>query len=376
MTDNQPQHPQHSQYNPPSNEGNQMNYITFNQQSTCLAISTNKGFQIYNTHPFKEIHSHPLPYALSKIAMLNRTNLLAFVGNASNPKHTQNKVIIYDASLQSDLCEFRFTTKVNNIQLTKDKIFVICETKIFLFDISSFENIDIIETYENKKGLIALSNRNGNTIIAHPGKLQGQITIKNIDSFRQDPIIINAHEAKLSCISLNRDGSLLCSASEKGTILRVFRTDDGRLVQELRRGSERAEIFSISFDMSSRFLACSSDRKTVHVFVLDGGNGSGEKVEELEETKVGNGMEEPKNQKSFLGKLSSLFGKGSYFNSEWSFAQFRIGDNENQALCSFSEKESNVLLIICNSGKFYEVVFDEKKGGECKKIAEGVVLVK
>lgn len=33
---------------------NKMLYVSFNQDSSCFAISTEKGFQIYNTIPFKE----------------------------------------------------------------------------------------------------------------------------------------------------------------------------------------------------------------------------------------------------------------------------------------------------------------------------------
>jgi hypothetical protein len=36
----------------------------------------------------------------------------------------------------------------------------------------------------------------------------------------------------------------------------------------LRRGAEKAEIYSIAFDPLSKFVACSSDRGTVHIFSL------------------------------------------------------------------------------------------------------------
>lgn len=39
-------------------------------------------------------------------------------------------------------------------------------------------------------------------------------------------------------------------------------------MQEVRRGAEKAEIYSLAFDMGSKFIACSSDRGTVHIFSL------------------------------------------------------------------------------------------------------------
>ena len=38
--------------------------------------------------------------------------------------------------------------------------------------------------------------------------------------------------------------------------------------QELRRGSESAEVNSLAFDISGRWFGCSSDSGTVHIFVL------------------------------------------------------------------------------------------------------------
>jgi WD repeat-containing protein 45 len=53
-------------------------------------------------------------------------------------------------------------------------------------------------------------------------------------------------------------------------------------LREFRRGTDRAEIYSLAFNFNSSFLACSSDKGTVHVFSLHGtasasgsGDGSG-----------------------------------------------------------------------------------------------------
>lgn len=39
-------------------------------------------------------------------------------------------------------------------------------------------------------------------------------------------------------------------------------------MQELRRGSESAEVNSLAFDISGKWFGCSSDSGTVHIFVL------------------------------------------------------------------------------------------------------------
>ena len=50
--------------------------------------------------------------------------------------------------------------------------------------------------------------------------------------------------------------------------MRVFDTSSGQKLQELRRGTDPAEIYHIAFDRSCAWLAVTSDKNTVHVFAL------------------------------------------------------------------------------------------------------------
>lgn len=45
--------------------------------------------------------------------------------------------------------------------------------------------------------------------------------------------------------------------------------------KELRRGMDRAEVSSICFNQQSTFVACCSDRGTVHIFSLEPGTSNG-----------------------------------------------------------------------------------------------------
>jgi WD40 repeat protein len=83
-------------------------------------------------------------------------------------------------------------------------------------------------------------------VLATPDKQKGHVKItiyeKNYTS------IIQAHQSSLSCLALNYSGSLLATASDKGTLIRLFSTEDGSPLQEVRRGTDKAEIYSIAFD--------------------------------------------------------------------------------------------------------------------------------
>lgn len=38
----------------------------------------------------------------------------------------------------------------------------------------------------------------------------------------------------------------------------------------MRRGTDNAEVFGLTFDPVSKFIACSSDKGTVHIFSIRG----------------------------------------------------------------------------------------------------------
>lgn len=80
--------------------------------------------------------------------------------------------------------------------------------------------------------------------------------------------MIEAHNSPLSCIALNNDGTLLATASEKGTIIRVFSIPDAQKLYQFRRGSIPARIYSMSFNSTSTLLSVSSATETVHIFRL------------------------------------------------------------------------------------------------------------
>ena len=80
------------------------------------------------------------------------------------------------------------------------------------------------------------------TIIAFPDKAKkGKVRIKNMD--KNSTNTVDAHENIISFISFNNNGSIMATASDRGTLIRVFNVFDGKLLVELRRGSKGSEIY-------------------------------------------------------------------------------------------------------------------------------------
>lgn len=86
--------------------------------------------------------------------------------------------------------------------------------------------------------------------------------------------MIQAHKAPISFLSLNQAGSLLATASDRGTVIRVWSVPGAEKLYQFRRGTREARIHSISFNAVSSLLAVSSAHDTVHIFKL-AGHGAG-----------------------------------------------------------------------------------------------------
>jgi len=146
-------------------------------------------------------------------------------------------------------------------------VVVVLEYKIYVYNFADLKLVDHIETTSNVKGLCALCPYSSNTVLVCPGLQRGHVRVELYDS--KKTTLIPAHETSLSCFALNFDGTLLATASEKGTLIRIFDTSTGRNLQEVRRGADRAEIYSLAFNYNSLWLACSSDKGTVHIFSIN-----------------------------------------------------------------------------------------------------------
>lgn len=247
---------------------NKILYTSFNQDGTCFSIGTDVGFKIFNSSPYRDNFERVLEGGIGIVEMLGRCNILALVGGGKAPKYSPNKVIIWDDHQSKVVSELRFTSYVRNVKLKKDRLIVVCDQKIYLFNLLNFQNIDTIDTYENAKGLIAVSSDPKHTVIAYPDKNQGIVRVKFYD--KEYSQVISAHESSIASMSINFDGTLLATASDKGTLIRIFNAQTGSLLQEVRRGTEKATIYCIAFNNASNLIACSSDRGTIHLFSLAG----------------------------------------------------------------------------------------------------------
>ncbi|KAK4561376.1 Phosphatidylinositol 3,5-bisphosphate-binding protein [Recurvomyces mirabilis] len=111
----------------------------------------------------------------------------------------------------------------------------------------------------------ALASLRNNTLIL-PAVTPGQVQI--IPLLGGSKRILRAHNSSIRDLALSPDGSLLATASEQGTLIRVYDTTTLNQLGEYRRGSDKADIFSLAFSPGKKWLAVTSDKGTLHVFDL------------------------------------------------------------------------------------------------------------
>ncbi|KAJ0979844.1 hypothetical protein J5N97_015318 [Dioscorea zingiberensis] len=336
-------------------------HLSFNQDHSCFAVGTDHGFRVYNCDPFVEELRQEFggnAGGIGMVEMLHRSNIFAIVGGGDRPHCPPTKIMIWDNLVSSFVGEIVLRSDVSGVRLRRDHIVVVCHQKIIVYNFANLKLVQEIATLQNPKGLCALSQQKGSLVLVCPGVYKGQLRVDHYGSPRRTRFIF-AHNSSIACFALSQDGDLLATASSKGTLIRVFSTSNGSLLQELRRGADRAEIYSLAFSDDKEWLAVSSDKGTVHVFRLKVNSGSTESATSHSSTEQNT---------STFGSFPSIL-KGvlpKYFHSEWSVAQFRLPEGP-QYKVAFGHQKYTVIILGVN-GSFYRCEYDPMAGGEMKQL--------
>ncbi|KAF3454516.1 hypothetical protein FNV43_RR04964 [Rhamnella rubrinervis] len=336
-------------------------HLSFNQDHGCFAAGTDIGFRIYNCDPFREIFRRDFGNrsGIGLVQMLFRCNILALVGGGPDPQYPINKVMIWDDHQSRCIGELSFRSEVKGVRLRRDRIVVVLVQKIFVYNFADLKLLHQIETIANPKGLCEVSHVTGPVVLVCPGLQKGQVRVEHYGSKRTK--FIMAHDSRIASFALTQDGRLLATASSKGTLVRIFNTLDGSLLQEVRRGADRAEIQSLAFSSAAQWLAVSSDKGTVHVFRLsmDSGALGNDRPRSTSEPNLSN--------PSAIKSLSFMKGVlPRYFSSEWSVAQFHLNEGL-QYIVAFGHQK-NTIVILGMDGSFYRCQFDPVNGGEMTQL--------
>lgn len=285
-----------------------VNYITFNQNASCVAVGLNNGYRIYSCKPsFSKCYHVKKEEAVGIVEMLYSTSLIAVVELGDEPGSLPRKLKILNTKRQTTICDLIFPSSILLVKLSSKRMVVLLEEQIFIYDIATMNLLHTIETSPNINGLCALSGRVsaddvGGSLLAYPsppktithdsllvtgvntngGLNSAQNNIQSVsnapnrvgdaiifDLISLQPFaVIEAHKSALAAMCLSSDGSLLATASDKGTIVRVFNVQTGVKLYQFRRGTYPTKIYSLSFSENNKYVVATSSSETVHIFRL------------------------------------------------------------------------------------------------------------
>ena len=206
---------------------------------------------------------------------------------------------------------------------------IVLENRVYVYNFADLRLIDAIDTCNNPKGLCALNTSNNcDAILATPANQKGFIRIAYYGSSNTNTVF-KAHDNAIEAIALSSTGDFLATASETGQKIRFFNIKQGeeiRAFSEVTRGTTNANINCLVFDNMSMpdYLACSSDRDTIHVFV----------VEHSKQTKK--------------NPTSGLINKDAR-----AYCKFTLKQNSSFKVCGF-DSSNQKLIMVTQTGQYYE----------------------
>ena len=320
-----------------------INHLSFNNVVTNLACSTDRGYLLYGLQPDldkKSVYNADGGIGITRI--LHKTNILLLVGGGTTPFKSKDIMFLWDNQKNEAVMEIDLREKIRNSHVSKTHMIAVLEKKICLFDWRG-KCLDTKATFPNDKGLCVV---NGNMdIVATLGINLGEISVWK---YKSDVYkTIKAHTSKIEAIAIDNDGKYVATASEVGTLIRVFNVETEKQEFEFRRGSQTAFVHDICFSNDKKFLACTSGNGTVHIWELNGDQ---------------NGT---KNTQSLLSGFKGYLPQ--YFSSVWGMKQLSLGD-VSKSICAFDE--FNDLHIATYEGNYYKVA---GRTGEFLNVSKGLL---
>ncbi|XP_059804462.1 WD repeat domain phosphoinositide-interacting protein 1 isoform X1 [Hypanus sabinus] len=331
---------------------------SFNQDCTSLAVGTSSGYKLFSLASVDRLEEIYRCTDTPDIYIVERlfSSSLVVVVSLSTPR----RMNVYHFKKGTEICNYSYSNTILTVRLNRQRLIVCLEESIYIHNIKDLKLLKTIQDIPpNRTGLCALSINHSNSYLAYPGNATiGEIVIydaNNLDSVS----VIPAHDGPLAALTFNSTGSKLASASEKGTVIRVFSTPEGQKLYEFRRGMKRyVNIGSLAFSKDSQFLSASSNTETIHVFKLEQSSQRPQKESPTWSGYMG---------KMFMAASNYLPAQVSdIMNQDRAFATVRLNFSGQKCICMLTIiQKLPRLLVAASDGFLYIYNLDPHDGGEC-----------
>ncbi|XP_048507876.1 WD repeat domain phosphoinositide-interacting protein 2 isoform X4 [Athalia rosae] len=333
-------------------------FVNFNQDCTSLAVGTKSGHKIFSLNSVDQLEKiyENDSEDICIVERLFSSSLVAVV-SLSSPR----KLKVCHFRKGTEICNYSYSNTILAVKLNRARLVVCLEESLYIHNIRDMKVLHTIrDTPPNLAGLCTLSINSDSCYLAYPGSNTiGEVQIFDAINL-QAKTMIPAHDSPLAALAFNPTGNKVATASEKGTVIRVFHVHDGAKLFEFRRGVKRCvSISSLAFSMDSLFLCCSSNTETVHVF----------KLEEPKEVPA------PEEAQSWMGYLTkAVSASANYlpsqvtdvFNQGRAFASVHLPFQGLRNVCAITKIQKVLRLLVASAdGYLYVYNLDMAEGGDC-----------
>ncbi|KAM8946200.1 WD repeat domain phosphoinositide-interacting protein 1 isoform 2-T2 [Pelodytes ibericus] len=340
--------------------------LSYNQDCTSLAIGMKTGYKLFSLCSVEQLDMVHESSEISDVYIVERLFSSSLVVVVSYGKPRQMNVFHFKKG--TEICNYNYSGNILSIRLNRQRLVVCLEESIYIHNIKDMKLLKtLLDTPRNASGLCALSINHSNSYLAFPGSSSvGEVLLYDANSLKTE-CTIPAHDSPLAAIAFNSTGTKLASASEKGTVIRVFSIPEGQKLYEFRRGMKRyVNISSLVFSMDSQFLCASSNTETVHVFKLE---------------HVFTRSEDNATWTGYVGKMFMAASNylptqvSDMMNQDRAFATVRLNFSGQRNACTLvTIQKLPRLLVASSSGHLYIYNLDPQDGGECVLIKKHSLL--
>jgi len=102
----------------------------------------------------------------------------------------------------------------------------VTETRIYVYNFADLTLVECIDTCINPRGLCALNPETNSAVLVTPFSDKGWVRVRLFDEQDQGNPEFKAHDGSIAAIALTKNGEILATASEKGTLIRIWSTKD------------------------------------------------------------------------------------------------------------------------------------------------------
>ncbi|AMD20839.1 HDR097Cp [Eremothecium sinecaudum] len=401
-----------------------MKVLRFNQDASCFSIICGPhSMAIYNCDPFGRCFelenstsnsssgnggengkAHEDHMGNFVTEMLFATSLIAVV-NKNQGLQKAKKLRIVNTKRKSTICELNFPHEIVDVVMNRKRMCVLLSSEqIFVYDISCMKLLHTINVLEDKLKMSgSFHNHSSSVQQSHPVQRSRtnmvRIALSSDDKsilcytaycksvkhsyLLNDLVIYDAlnvvplnylntvHKGNIACLCISNDGKLVATASEKGTIIRMFSTGDETafnsntaLMYEFRRGTRPCSIHEMKIDRTGRYLACVGHTDTIHIFDLEK-YGQGYRGFDDYTAPSMLGVKSAKaNTRQIANFLSKrVISKISNHNMERDFAHIKVQDSIRHCI-GFPNEFPERIYVASSNGEFH-VWNIPQHGGEC-----------